>query len=141
LNFFEKRGFLYSSDTRGSSPFVPDMGGRQLDILQIPTTLPTLDEVVGIAANEPVSLVRHFIDLLDEGLNILTVHAELEGNRWIHFLESFMQKTRDQGFTYSTLMDIAQKYQKCNVAPRCRVAYGNVEGRAGTISCQKLPSS
>ena len=37
---------LYASDTRGKYPFLPMMGGRVFKTLQIPSTLPTLDEVM-----------------------------------------------------------------------------------------------
>lgn len=141
LRFFENRGFLYSSDTRGSSPFLAGMDGDHFSILQIPTTLPTLDEVVGIAGNEPASLSRYFIDQLSGGLNILTVHTELEGNRWTGFLEAFIAKTLDQGFTYSRLIDIAQTCRESDVVPRCNIFYDYVEGRAGEVSCQKLADS
>ena len=138
LRFFENHGFLYSSDTRGSSPFLPVMGDSHLNILQIPTTLPTLDEVVGLAGYEPLSLARHFIDSLNEGLNILTVHTELEGKRWEGFLKDFIRLTIDQGFTYTRLMDIAQMLRDNSDIPRCTIFYGYVEGRAGEVSCQKL---
>jgi undecaprenyl phosphate-alpha-L-ara4FN deformylase len=138
LRFFEKKGFLYSSDTRGSSPFLPDMENNHFSILQIPTTLPTLDEVVGLAGYDPISIARHFVGLLNEGLNILTVHAELEGNRWADFLKSFITQTLDHGFTYSRLVDIAQAYRKCDDVPRCNISYENIEGRAGDVSCQTL---
>jgi undecaprenyl phosphate-alpha-L-ara4FN deformylase len=38
---------LYSSDVRGECPFRPRAGGRVFRTLQIPTTLPTLDEMIG----------------------------------------------------------------------------------------------
>ena len=138
LRFFENNDFLYSSDTRGSSPFYPVMGGSQFNIIQIPTTLPTLDEVVGLAGHEPISLARYFVDLLSEGLNILTVHTELEGNRWTGFLEAFIAQTIDRGFTYARLVDIAKMSREKDVLPRCNVYFGQVDGRAGDVSCQKL---
>jgi undecaprenyl phosphate-alpha-L-ara4FN deformylase len=138
LRFFEKNGFVYSSDTRGVSPFLPDMDNKHFSVLQIPTTLPTLDEVVGLAGYDPISLASQFVASLSEGLNILTVHAELEGNRWTGFFESFLRKTLDQGYTFARLMDIAKSYGKINVIPRCNISYGNVEGRAGDVSCQTL---
>src|SRR6185437_13224566 len=38
----------YASDTRGTEPFMPEMGGRVFAVPQLPTTLPTLDELVGV---------------------------------------------------------------------------------------------
>jgi peptidoglycan/xylan/chitin deacetylase (PgdA/CDA1 family) len=138
LKFFEDNGFLYSSDTRGSSPFLPVMGGNQFNVLQVPTTLPTLDEVVGLAGHDPIPLARYFVNLLSEGLNILTVHTELEGNRWTDFLKAFIAQTIDRGFTYRRLEDIAKMYKEKGVLPRCNIYFGQVDGRAGDVSCQKL---
>jgi hypothetical protein len=117
------------------------MGSDQFNILQIPTTLPTLDEVVGLAGYEPLSLARYFIDSLSEGLNILTVHTELEGKRWTGFLEAFIIQTLDRGFTYTRLMDIAQTLRESDAIPRCNIFYGPVKGRAGEVSCQKVADS
>lgn len=136
LRFFEKNGFFYSSDTRGISPFLPVMGDSEINILQIPTTLPTLDEAVGLAGYERHLLVKHFNDLLTKDLNIITVHAELEGKRWSGFLEDFILATIDQGFTYVRLMDIARKVRENGDIPRCKIFYGLIEGRAGEVSCQ-----
>jgi peptidoglycan/xylan/chitin deacetylase (PgdA/CDA1 family) len=138
LRFLENRGFLYSSDTRGISPFLPVMGGDQLNILQIPTTLPTLDEVVGLAGYDPIALARYFIGKLTEGLNILTVHTELEGRRWTAFLEAFIARTLDQGFVYSRLIYIALTFRESDGIPRCNILYGQVEGRAGEVSLQNV---
>ncbi|MFP3534611.1 4-deoxy-4-formamido-L-arabinose-phosphoundecaprenol deformylase, partial [Burkholderia sp. SIMBA_042] len=41
-------GMRYASDGRGHSPYLPVVGGRTLSHVQMPTTLPTLDEVLGI---------------------------------------------------------------------------------------------
>jgi hypothetical protein len=136
LRFFENNGFLYSSDTRGNSPFLPVMGDSEINILQIPTTLPTLDEVVGLAGNEPRLLVRYFNDILSKNLNIITVHTELEGKRWSGFLKDFIHLTIDQGFTYVRLMDIARRVRENGDVPRCKIFYGHIEGRAGEVSCQ-----
>ncbi len=136
LRFFKNNGFLYSSDTRGISPFLPVIGTSEINILQIPTTLPTLDEVVGLAGYEPHLLVKHFNNLLTKDLNIITVHTELEGKRWSGFLRDFIKVTIDQGFTYVRLVDIARKVIENGDIPRCKIFYGHIEGRAGEVSCQ-----
>ncbi|HET7569687.1 MAG TPA: polysaccharide deacetylase family protein [Gammaproteobacteria bacterium] len=43
----EDFGFDYASDTRGTQPFIPVVDGRRFRCPQLPTTLPTLDELVG----------------------------------------------------------------------------------------------
>lgn len=139
LRFFENNGFLYSSDTRGRSPFLPVMGGNEFSILQIPTTLPTLDEVIGFSEDDAHNLAQYFCDALTEGLNVFTVHTELEGKGWIGFLEKFISITLSQGFSYARLMDIAEGCKAEGPLPRCAIPYGHVNGRAGEVSCQGQP--
>ena len=43
----QELGFPYASDTRGAGPFVPVVGGAVVAVPQLPTTLPTLDELIG----------------------------------------------------------------------------------------------
>ena len=44
----EQLGFSYASDTRGNGPFMPLIAGRRGRVPQLPTTLPTLDELIGL---------------------------------------------------------------------------------------------
>ncbi|MDR2018441.1 MAG: polysaccharide deacetylase family protein [Syntrophobacterales bacterium] len=137
LNWFEEKGFIYSSDTRGSYPFRPILGGEKFKVLQIPSSLPTLDEMVGIAGTDQKALADHFFSRLTDGLNILTVHTELEGKRWTGFLESFVVEALRDSFTFVRLIDIAARYEKGENTPSCEIVYGHVEGRAGEVSLQK----
>jgi hypothetical protein len=41
---YDESGLLYASDTRGETPFFPRIGAKIFTTLEIPTTLPTLDE-------------------------------------------------------------------------------------------------
>jgi peptidoglycan/xylan/chitin deacetylase (PgdA/CDA1 family) len=137
LRFFRNNGFVYTSDTRGRSPFFPEMGGEDFDILQIPTTLPTLDEVVGIAGTDTTSLSRFFLSSLTDGLNIITVHTELEGQRWTKFLDAFVRISLERGFAFERLIDIASRCSSRGAVARSTIVYGCVEGRAGEVSCQE----
>ena len=139
LRWFEEKDFVYSSDTRGSYPFLPVLGGEQFKVLQIPSTLPTLDEMVGIAGTDQKTLADHFFSRLGDGLNILTVHTELEGKHWTGFLETFIQKASKHGFTFTRLIDIATGYEKKENTPCSEIVYGQIEGRAGEVSLQKTP--
>jgi len=139
LNVFQKNGFLYSSDTRGEIPFYPIMDKKSFSIIQIPTTLPTLDEVIGIEGNDPVTLAGYFSGLLKDGLNILTVHAELEGNRWIAFIELFLKRAEEKGFKFLRLIDIAYALKDEKSLPFCEIYYGTIRGRAGEVSCHSPP--
>ena len=41
-------GFGYASDTRGTHPFIPVVRAEIVACPQFPTTLPTLDEMIGL---------------------------------------------------------------------------------------------
>ena len=136
LRFFEENGFVYTSNSRGTSPFFPEMGKDRFGILEMPTTLPTLDEVVGVAGTEIGALNRFYINALTDGLNILTIHTELEGNRWTGLLEAFLIRTLEAGFAYKKMIDVAAELRENGSVPASKVAYGYVEGRAGEVTLQ-----
>lgn len=137
LRCFQEKGLAYSSDTRrGTALFYPEMGGEKFQILQVPTTLPTLDEVIGAVGTDIPTLVEHYLSILTNGLNILTVHAEIEGKGWTGFLEGFIKKGLERGFAYKRLIDIAEEYRQSTDVPTCCIEYGFVDGRAGEVCVQ-----
>jgi undecaprenyl phosphate-alpha-L-ara4FN deformylase len=136
LSFLDAHGFVYASDTRGSGPFFPVIKGIHFKTLQIPTTLPTLDETVGIAGTDSNSLSEYYFSLLKKGVNILTVHTQLEGNKWTDFLELFIQRTLAEGYSYRRLIDVAQQFRNTPDTPSCEVSYGRIDGRSGEVTLQ-----
>jgi undecaprenyl phosphate-alpha-L-ara4FN deformylase len=137
LAWFQAHNFTYTSDVRGKTPFMPRLGGVTFNVLQLPTTLPTLDEAVGLKGNDQESLSRFFVSSLTDGLTILTVHAELEGRHWTGFLESFINITLAGGFRYERLIDIALDLKNAGPSPVNEVEFGFIEGRAGEVALQK----
>jgi hypothetical protein len=73
---------------------------------------------------------------LTDGLNILTIHTEIEGKRWMGFLEGFIEGTLECGFTCKRLIDIANEYKENLHVPVYRIEYGFVDGRAGEVCVQ-----
>ncbi len=141
LAFFEANGFSYTSDTRGTGPFYPRMGGRTFPVLQIPSTLPTLDEMVGLEGNDQATLAAFFANSLTEGLNVISVHTELEGNRWTGFLKMFIEQALERGYSFKRLTDIAAELKNQKDIPVCECQYGTVRGRAGEVTLQGPPAS
>lgn len=138
IHRFKELGFLYTSNTRGESPFYPCFDGNKIQLLEIPSTLPTLDEVLGVAGTDIHSLTNYFFGCLADGLNVMSIHTELEGKKWVFFLESFIKKTLDAGFQYRRLMDIAGELKTRGGIPACDIRYGSVAGRAGEVCCQHI---
>lgn len=129
-------GFRYASDTRGSGPFVPVVGGNEVAVPQLPTTLPTLDELIGREDLGGIDPVEHLLALTKDGKDqVFTLHAELEGGAYLEGFERLLRAWRDRGFTLTDLASYAQALEVSRL-PRCPIEPGTVAGRSGTLAVQ-----
>jgi peptidoglycan/xylan/chitin deacetylase (PgdA/CDA1 family) len=133
-------GFRYASDTRGAGPFVPLLGGTESTVPQLPTTLPTLDELLGRADLAGVDPVDHLLALSaasPERDQVFTLHAELEGGKLLGSCERLLRAWQRCG---ARLIDLATLVAGLDVAslPRCEITAGSVAGRSGTLAVQSL---
>ncbi|HVS23941.1 MAG TPA: 4-deoxy-4-formamido-L-arabinose-phosphoundecaprenol deformylase [Gammaproteobacteria bacterium] len=93
----EEFGFRYNSDCRGRSIFVPTVNGRRL-APQVPATLPTYDEVVGRAGVTNENYNERLLARIEPGaLNVLTVHAEVEGIVCAALFDEFLRSCAARG--------------------------------------------
>ncbi len=132
----EKFKFKYSSDTRGDSIFMPQLDGKTLETVQIPVTLPTYDEMLGRDGVTNENYNERMLALLRPGkLNILTIHAEAEGNLCLAMFDEFIQKATAKGFRFTTMGEVLEKTPK--PYPVCGITLNeNFPGREGWIACQ-----
>ena len=131
-------GFRYCSDTRGSHPFIPVIDGREISCSQLPTTLPTLDELIGNNGLDESNVARHLLKVTANtpaSAHVYTLHAELEGNRLSPVFEELLGGWRAQGYTLTSLRDYAQSLDFTTL-PRHQVTEGTIAGRSGTLSLQ-----
>ena len=117
------------------------MGGSTFKIMQLPLTMPTLDEVVGLEGNDPQTLADFFCGQLNSGLNVFAVHTEFEGNRWRPFLDAFIAQSIDRGYRYERLIDIATRLKAEGLVPVADCAYGSIKGRAAEVTLQVSTSA
>ena len=139
LSVQDELGFDYCSDVRGSGyPFHPRMGGRVFKTLQIPTTLPTLDEVLGEIPQERLN--DRYMELLQPGLNVHTIHAEMEGGGQSALFEDLLDRCAQRGVVFKTLDDIALEISiRKPIIHTCDVVAGEIPGRWGNVSIQSCP--
>jgi peptidoglycan/xylan/chitin deacetylase (PgdA/CDA1 family) len=138
LRELDRRGFALASDTRGSGPFRPRMGGETFACPQWPTTLPTLDELVGVDGRTPQDAAREILAMtaaLREPLHVFTAHAELEGARLHGALEQLLAGWAQQGYEVVPLGALAAA-RAARELPVHEVRYGPVPGRSGTLALQ-----
>jgi undecaprenyl phosphate-alpha-L-ara4FN deformylase len=129
-------GFQYASDSRGESPFVPVVEGLAVDVPQLPTTLPTLDELIG--RPEIPDPVAHLLGLVVRGRDhVYTLHAEMEGGLYQEAFERLLQGWRARGAELTDMASYARTLDFQRL-PRCAMVDGTVDGRSGTLATQTV---
>ena len=137
LRALDDMGFAYASDTRGRQPFYPSLNGRKLRTLQIPTTLPTLDEVLGLDETDDEGFVR----LVNQRVRqdpwpVITLHAEMEGRRFLGVAEALFTRWRGQGVRCLPLIEIATAIRAAGEdrIPVADIVPRPIRGRAGSVA-------
>jgi undecaprenyl phosphate-alpha-L-ara4FN deformylase len=138
LSFLQDAGLAYISTTRGTEPYLPCLDGRDYHILEIPTTLPTADEVLGDNGLVPNNLADYYLEMiLKPGLHVLTIHAEMEGRGLIGVLERILSVCRAENVGFPRLIDIAVRLAgRMDSLKRCPVVRSELPGRPGRVSRQ-----
>jgi peptidoglycan/xylan/chitin deacetylase (PgdA/CDA1 family) len=136
LRLTQRLGFSYASDCRGSRPFVPVWKGEIILCPQIPTTLPTLDELIGVDGITSANVHEHLLALTATPQDhVYTLHAELEGMRLAPVFEKLLTGWRAQGYRLVAMKDVADRLNVASL-PRCEIVRGTVPGRSGTLMMQ-----
>jgi peptidoglycan/xylan/chitin deacetylase (PgdA/CDA1 family) len=142
LKLLDRMGLSYRSDTRGSSPYRCVIGAETLGTPEIPTTLPTLDEVMNRPGlDDPASIVNFYVERVrPDALNVHTVHAETEGMGQFDTFAALVRALKDRGAAFVRIVDIAARLD-LEALPRCPVIRTSLDGRAGWISAQGPPAN
>jgi undecaprenyl phosphate-alpha-L-ara4FN deformylase len=130
--------FRYASDTRGVTPFLPEMRGVMGQCAQLPTTLPTLDELIGVDGNTAEDAVKAILAASASHApmsHVFTLHAELEGQRLIGEFERLLTGWMAEGFELVAMRDLFQRLQVEHLR-RHEIDLDEVAGRSGTLAIQ-----
>lgn len=126
--------FRYLSDCRGEGIFYPRLAGQRLRIPQIPTTLPTYDELVGRNGVTEENYNERLLALFrPSALNVLTIHAEAEGIGCRRLFTDFLLQAQGRNIHFQPLGDClapAAEY------PSCPILRQPIRGREGWVACQ-----
>ncbi|MGA9666087.1 MAG: polysaccharide deacetylase family protein [Gallionella sp.] len=172
LRLTQQLGFEYSSDTRGTHPFIPTWQAEIIACPQLPTTLPTLDELMNRDGITTENVAEHILKLTEtppatgrtrdtllakpadcgsgyeagipapEGSappchtgHVYTLHAELEGGKWLPIFEQLLQGWQTQGYELVSMQQYLKGLDAATL-PRHEMVMREVEGRVGTLACQ-----
>jgi undecaprenyl phosphate-alpha-L-ara4FN deformylase len=129
-----KFAFRYNSDCRGNNVFLPLVDGKPLSQPQIPVTLPTYDEVIGTKAISPQNYNEYILSLLRPNqLNVLTIHAEVEGIICLRLFDCFLEMAKAQEVLFVPLGELLAEYRSFEPAA---ITSGEIPGREGWLSFQ-----
>ncbi|WP_298137544.1 polysaccharide deacetylase family protein [Acidiferrobacter sp.] len=138
LAVYDEAGLSYASDARGGTPFFPVVRGQRFRTLQIPTTLPTLDELMGRPDFPREQWAAHYFSLLRRNaVNVMTVHAEIEGMAHLDWFREFLTRAVSMRIQFLTLAGVAQAaLAHPDQVPASELLPGEVDGRTGTLAIQ-----
>ena len=143
-------GLRYASDTRGGPPFLPALARGASACPQLPTTLPTFDEILGVDGVDESSIAEAVFRLSAaaapasaagtssagaraDGLQVFTLHAELEGMLLLGAFESLLVKWRESGASITRMAKIHEAAMRRPLPTRA-VVMGEVAGRSGLLA-------
>ena len=138
LRLTQRLGFDYCSDSRGHCPFIPVYRGEIVACPQLPTTLPTLDELIGLNGLDADNVAAHLLRLCENPPltgHVYTLHAELDGMKLLPVFESLLAGWKSMGFDLVPTRELfdALTLQKL---PRHELVTGEIPGRSGTLALQ-----
>ena len=143
LELEREHGLQYASDTRGGLPFLPVLTQGVSSCPQLPTTLPTFDEILGVDGIGESTLADAVYRLsaqaaapgAGDNAQVFTLHAELEGMLLLDAFESLLVKWREAGAVI-TRMAAVRELALRHPLPARKVVMGEVAGRSGRLAVQ-----
>jgi undecaprenyl phosphate-alpha-L-ara4FN deformylase len=130
-------GFRYASDTRGTHPFIPVVRAEIVACPQFPTTLPTLDEMIGLDGVTEENVAARLLErtAIDRRDHVFTLHAELEGMKLAGTFERLLEGWKAQGYRVAAMRELVEATEVAKL-PMHSVIDSGVAGRSGTLATQ-----
>jgi peptidoglycan/xylan/chitin deacetylase (PgdA/CDA1 family) len=142
LELEREYGLHYASDTRGRTPFWPLLEQGRSTCPQLPTTLPTFDELLGRDGIDESNLADAVLRRAETAglprgnpLHVFTLHAELEGMRLLDSFESLLTQWQAAGAQITRMARIREMALQTPM-PEQAVTFGEVPGRSGLLAIQ-----
>jgi undecaprenyl phosphate-alpha-L-ara4FN deformylase len=142
LQLEREYGMQYASDTRGYAPFWPLLKAERSTCPQLPTTLPTFDELLGRDGVDESSIAEAVFRRSENdaathagNLQVFTLHAELEGMLLLHAFESLLRRWQAAGAKITRMARIRELALQ-RPLPDQTVIMGEVPGRSGLLAIQ-----
>jgi undecaprenyl phosphate-alpha-L-ara4FN deformylase len=150
LELEQEYGLRYASDTRGGAAFFPQLAHGVSSCAQLPTTLPTFDEILGVdgvveatiadavyalSATATAATATRTAATATHRLQVFTLHAELEGMLLLDAFDALLVKWRNSGASLVRMAKIHELALQGGLPTRA-VIMGEIPGRSGLLAVQ-----
>ena len=138
LRLTQELGFAYCSDGRGRYPHLPVWRGELIRCPQFPTTLPTLDELIGTGNITEENVAAQLLERTHEPSaagHVFTLHAELEGAQLAGVFDQLLGGWKAQGWSLGPVRELCDGVEPLSL-PRCEAGPAPIAGRSGTVFTQ-----
>ncbi len=132
----DRLGLAWGSDTRGRHPFLPVLHGYRFRTPQVPTTLPTLDELPGGLPPRKADIVALCQAIDQQEWPVYTAHAELEGRFYPHVLEELLDFCAGRRIQVVTISGLLARYLETNRLEPGEVLQAPLFNRPGLVATQ-----
>lgn len=130
----EKYQLDYAGDCRGTAPFYPIVNNQILKTIQIPTTLPTVDELLGLDGRDEKSVNNEiWSEIREDALNVYALHTEVEGGALSGCFDAFLSGLKPRGIQTITHEQWLPELKK-GAVPSKIMGRTLLPGRAGWVS-------
>lgn len=137
LRLMQHFGFNYTSNTRGTHPYLPTWSAEIIACPELPTTLPTMEELInrdGITLDNVAQYLLQMTKNPPPNGHVFSLQAEFEGGKWLPIFEQLLDGWKAQGYDIVSLRLFAEGLP-ANL-PRHEIAMKPVEGSIGTQAVQ-----
>lgn len=137
----QELGFQFATDVRGRTVFLPELLGVHSSCPQIPTTLPTLDELLR-KDDVPNEKIHEFLfaesqRILPHG-EVFSLSAEREGIELLPVFENLIVMWKGMQWDFKTMQELLQTVDTTEI-PSHQIGWGEVEGADSHMVMQGLP--
>jgi undecaprenyl phosphate-alpha-L-ara4FN deformylase len=130
-----ERRLLYTSNTRGGTPFFPTAAVRSFETLEIPSTLPTLDETLAWPELSSEEKQLEFFRGEARGTQVHTIHVEVEGRSRLPLFCRILDAWIADGVAFTTLEELARELlDRRQEIPARRLTRARLKGRGGEVA-------
>ena len=144
LEQLDQWGIKYSSDGRANPNLIPyrlALPTGNAKHVQYPSTLPTLDEMIGVDDADAFGAVEKLLSITQSNPNdqVFTLHAELEGQKLLPAFEKLLLGWLDQGHELVTMGELHQSWEATKQLDKIAVlplTWGQIPNRSGDLIIQ-----